>query len=177
MSDGQGRGCFLKRGRPRLNPARSLVCARAIFWKPGTLGWAGLNVDKNTVTMSRTVNEYKTDIIKVLKAHRLYSKGLDAQVLSLASAMRNLEMANEQIDTLGETTVLEKTRYGEKLAPHPVFKIAKEAQELITRQMKALGLTAEALAGEVEEDPLADLTRKLAKRRRQPKIIKPGAAE
>lgn len=99
------------------------------------------------------------------------------QVLSLASAMRNLEMANEQIDGLTETTVWEKTRYGEKLAPHPVFKIAKEAQELITRQMKSLGLTAEDLAGEVEDDPLADLTKKLTKKRKQPKIIKPGKTE
>lgn len=127
--------------------------------------------------MAKTVNDYKTEIIKALKAHRLYSKGLDMQVLSLASAMRNLEMANEQIDGLTETTVWEKTRYGEKLAPHPVFKIAKEAQELITRQMKSLGLTAEDLAGEVEDDPLADLTKKLTKKRKQPKIIKPGKTE
>lgn len=127
--------------------------------------------------MAKTVNDYKTEIIKVLKAYRLYSKGLDMQVLSLASAMRNLEMANEQIDGLTETTVWEKTRYGEKLAPHPVFKIAKEAQELITRQMKSLGLTAEDLAGEVEDDPLADLTKKLTKKRKQPKIIKPGKTE
>lgn len=127
--------------------------------------------------MAKTVNEYKTEISNVLKAHRLYSKGLDMQVLSLASAMRNLEMANEQIDGLTETTVWEKTRYGEKLAPHPVFKIAKEAQELITRQMKSLGLTAEDLAGEVEDDPLADLTKKLTKKRKQPKIIKPGTTE
>lgn len=127
--------------------------------------------------MAKTVNEYKREIIKVLKANKLYSKGLDMQVLSLASAMRNLEMANDQIDGLMETTVLETTRYGEKLAPHPVFKIAKEAQELITRQMKALGLTAEDLAGEVEDDPLVDLTKKLTKKREQPKIIKPSKPE
>lgn len=94
------------------------------------------------------------------------------QVMSLASAMRNLDMANEQIDKLTETTVWETTRYGEKLAPHPVFKIAKEAQELITRQMKALGLTVEDLAGGSDDDPLADLTKKLNKKRKAPIIIK-----
>ena len=125
--------------------------------------------------MAKTVNEYMTEIVKVLKANKLYSKGLDMQVVSLASALRNLDMANDQIDTLTETTVLEKTRYGEKLAPHPVFKIAKEAQELVTRQMKALGLTAEDLAGEVEDDPLVDLTKRLANKRRQARIIKPDA--
>lgn len=82
-------------------------------------------------------------------------------------------MANDQIDGLTETTVWETTRYGEKLAPHPVFKIAKEAQELVTRQMKTLGLTVEDLAGTTEEDPLTGMTKKLAGKRRMPTVIKP----
>lgn len=123
--------------------------------------------------MAKTVNEYVKEITKTLKASKTYSRGLDMQILSLASAMRNLEMANNQIDGLTETTVWETTRYGEKLAPHPVFKIAKEAQELVTRQMKALGLTVDELAGNTEDDPLADLTKKLTKKRKQPTIINP----
>lgn len=123
--------------------------------------------------MAKTVNEYIKEITKTLKANKTYSRGLDMQILSLASAMRNLEMANNQIDGLTETTVWETTRYGEKLAPHPVFKIAKEAQELVTRQMKALGLTVDELAGNTEDDPLADLTKKLTKKRKQPTIINP----
>lgn len=122
--------------------------------------------------MAKTVKEYVKDITKTLKQNGTYSRGLDMQITSLASAMRNLDMANEQIDGLTETTVYETTRYGEKLAPHPVFKIAKEAQELITRQMKALGLTAVDLLGGVDDDPLADLTKKLTKKRQQPTIIK-----
>ena len=123
--------------------------------------------------MAKTVSEYTKEITKMLKANKTYSRGLDMQILSLASAMRNLEMANDQIDGLTETTILETTRYGEKLAPHPVFKIAKEAQELVTRQMKALGLTVDKLAGSTEDDPLADLTKKLTKKRKQPTIINP----
>ena len=123
--------------------------------------------------MAKTVGEYKKEIIKQMKAHKIYSAGLDMQITSLASAMRNLEMANDQIDGLEETTVWEETRYGSKLAPHPVFKIAKEAQDMITRQMKALGLTPEDLAGEIEDDPLVDVTKKLMKKRKAPKIIKP----
>lgn len=123
--------------------------------------------------MAKTVNEYVKEITKTLKANKTYSRGLDMQILSLASAMRNLEMANNQIDGLTETTVWETTRYGEKLAPHPVFKIAKEAQELVTRQMKVLGLTVDELAGNTEDDPLADLTKKLTKKRKQPTIINP----
>ena len=123
--------------------------------------------------MAKTVSEYTKEITKMLKANKTYSRGLDMQILSLASAMRNLEMANDQIDGLTETTVWETTRYGEKLAPHPVFKIAKEAQELVTRQMKALGLTVDELAGNTEDDPLADLTKKLTNKRKQPTIINP----
>lgn len=106
-----------------------------------------------------------------MKAHKLYNKGLDMQIKSLASAMRNLDMANAEIEGLTVTTVYEETRYGSKLAPHPVFKIAKEAQELITRQMKALGLTAEAMAGEIEDDPLVDLTKKLNKNRADKAVV------
>lgn len=127
--------------------------------------------------MEKSINDHKKEIIKQLKANGTYSRALDIQIVSLASAMRNLDMANQQIDNLTETTVWETTRYGEKLAPHPVFKIAKEAQELITRQMKALGLTVEDLAGGVEDDPLVDLTKKLNKKRKQPTILKVGSAD
>ena len=123
--------------------------------------------------MAKNVNEPVNERTQTLKANKTYSRGLDMQILSLASAMRNLEMANNQIDGLTETTVWETTRYGEKLAPHPVFKIAKEAQELVTRQMKALGLTVDERAGNTEDDTLADLTKKLTKKRKQPTIINP----
>lgn len=125
--------------------------------------------------MAKTIAGYKKEIVRQLKAQGTYSRALDMQIVSLASARRNLDMANEQIDGLTETTVWETTRYGEKLAPHPVFKIAKEAQELITRQMKALGLTAEDLSGGVDDDPLVDMTKALNKKRKNPTIIKPDA--
>ena len=123
--------------------------------------------------MAKSVEEYRKEIVRKMKVHKTYTQALDMQIYSLASAMRNLDLANEQIDGLTEVTVWETTRYGEKLAPHPVFKIAKEAQELVTRQMKALGLTVDELAGNTEDDPLADLTKKLTKKRKQPIIINP----
>lgn len=123
--------------------------------------------------MVKSVQDYVKEITKRLRDNKAYSKGLDMQILSLASAMRNLELANRQIDGLTETTVYETTRYGEKLAPHPVFKVAKEAQELVTRQMKALGLTVEELSGSVEDDPMVKMTKNVIKRRKTPTIIKP----
>ena len=123
--------------------------------------------------MAKSIDEYKKEIVRQLKANGTYHKALDMQIVSLASARRNLDMANAQIDELTETTVWEQTRYGSKLAPHPVFKVAKEAQELITRQMKALGLTTEELSAGVDDDPLVDITKQLAKKRKQPVILKP----
>lgn len=123
--------------------------------------------------MAKSVEEYRKDIVRKMKVHKTYTQALDMQIYSLASAMRNLDLANEQIDGLTEVTVLETTRYGEKLAPHPAFKIAKDAQDMVTRQMKALNLTVEDLSGEADEDPLTDLTKKLTKKRKAPTIIKP----
>ena len=123
--------------------------------------------------MAKSVEEYRKEIARKMKAHKTYTQALDMQIYSLASAMRNLDLANEQIDGLTEVTVWETTRYGEKLAPHPAFKIAKDAQDMVTRQMKALNLTVEDLSGEADEDPLTDLTKKLTKKRKAPTIIKP----
>lgn len=124
--------------------------------------------------MGKTIAEYKQEIVRALKQANLYSKGLDFQVLSLASALRQLDMTNADIDNLTETTVLEETRYGSKLAPHPVFKIQRDAQESATKQMKALGLTAAMLAGGDDDDPLYDLTKKVKNAgRKSPVIVRP----
>lgn len=123
--------------------------------------------------MAKSVEEYRKEIVRKMKVHKTYTQALDMQIYSLASAMRNLDLANEQIDGLGEVTVWETTRYGQKIAPHPAFKIAKDAQDMVTRQMKALNLTVEDLSGEADEDPLTDLTKKLTKKRKAPTIIKP----
>ncbi len=122
--------------------------------------------------MAKTIEEHVKIVIKALKQHNQYSNALNAQVIALASAMRNLEMANEQIDTLSEVTVWEETRYGKKIAPHPAFKIAKDAQESITRNMKTLKLTVEDLSGEIDDDPLVNLTKKLEEKRKHPKVLR-----
>lgn len=124
--------------------------------------------------MAKQVNEYKKDIEKALKAAGKYSKSLGAQILSLAGALRTLDLANDEIDGLEVTTISTTSRYGNvTLAPHPVFKIQKDAQDSVTRQMKALGLTAEELTGSDEDDPLIDLTKKVKNvGRKKPVIVK-----
>lgn len=125
--------------------------------------------------MQKKVSDYKEEIVKALKAAGKYSKSLDIQILSLAGALCTLNKANEEIDSLESVTIKVKSRYGnDTLAPHPVFKIQKDAQDSVTRQMKALGLTAEELTGTDDDDPLIDLTKKVKNAgRRKPNIVKP----
>lgn len=124
--------------------------------------------------MEKKVKDYKTEIAKALKAAGKYSKSLDIQITSLASALFTLALANEEMEGLDSVTISVVSRYGnETLAPHPVFKIQKDAQDSVTRQMKALGLTAEELTGTDDDDPLIDLTKKVKNAgRKKPNIIK-----
>lgn len=125
--------------------------------------------------MAKKVNDYIKDIERALKAAGKYSKSLGAQILSLAGALRTLDLANDEIDELESTTISVTSRYGnETLAPHPAFKIQKDAQDSVTRQMKALGLTAGELTGTDDDDPLIELTKKVKNAgRKKPTIIKP----
>lgn len=124
--------------------------------------------------MEKKVSDYKTDVVKALKAAGKYSKSLDIQIVSLASALFTLDLANREMEGLETATITVTSRYGnETLVPHPVFKIQKDAQDSVTRQMKALGLTAEELTGTDEDDPLIDLTKKVKNAgRKKPNIIK-----
>ncbi len=124
--------------------------------------------------MEKKVSDYKADIVKALKAAGKYSRSLDIQIIALAGALCTLNKANDEIDGLDSVTISVISRYGnETLAPHPVFKIQKDAQDSVTRQMKALGLTAEELTGTDEDDPLIDLTKKVKNAgRKKPNIVK-----
>lgn len=123
------------------------------------------------------VSDYRAEIVRALKAVGKYSKGLDIQILSLAGALCTLNKANAEIEELDTVTIKTISRYGnETLAPHPVFKIQKDAQDSVTRQMKALGLTAEELTGTDDDDPLYDLTKKVKNAgRKKSNIIKPDS--
>ena len=127
--------------------------------------------------MVKTIAEYKQQVEKALKSIKKYNKGLDMQITSLATTLRTVDLASWQIDGLVEVTVLEETRYGSKMAPHPAFKVLKDAQDSVTRQLKALGLTPENLTNEDEEDPLIGVTKKVIKAGKKPRIIKPKKKE
>ena len=121
----------------------------------------------------RTTDEFQVFITKALKQAGKYSKSLQPQIMSLAGALRTVELANYELDELTSTVVPMTNRYGsEGFAPHPVFKILRDAQDSVTRQMKALGLTAADLEGQDENDPLLDLTKKVKNAARKGATVK-----
>ena len=122
--------------------------------------------------MAKKVADYQKIVKNALISCGNYSKSLDIQIISLASALRTLGLANDEIDTLDVTTILETTRYGKKMAPHPAFKVQRDAQDSVTRQMKALGLTAADISGDSDDDPLVDLTTKVKNAGKSPVIVK-----
>lgn len=122
--------------------------------------------------MAKKVADYQKIVKNALQSCGNYSKSLDIQIISLASALRTLGLANDEIDTLDVTTILETTRYGKKMAPHPAFKVQRDAQDSVTRQMKALGLTAADISGDSDDDPLVDLTTKVKNAGKSPVIVK-----
>lgn len=126
-----------------------------------------------------TIDEHAEIVRKALRASKRYNKGLEPQIASAAGVMRTLELANADIDQLKSTTVTETSRYGKKVVAHPAFKVQRDAQDAVTRQLKALGLTIDDLKSG-EQDPLADMTKALKSqgtRRRKAETIKPDIEE
>ncbi len=108
-----------------------------------------------------TVNEWASRIKRALKKVRRWNSGLEFVILNTASGLRTLELANNEIDALDAVTVEIELMHGTKVDVHPAFKVQRDAMECINRQLKTLGLTTEDLMGEMEADPLVDLTKKL----------------
>lgn len=123
--------------------------------------------------MATSVKRYIKQVAQALKDAGKYHAGLTSQILALAGSLRSLELANEEIDGLECTTVVEISRYGQKTVPHPVFKIQRDAADCITRQLKQLGLTPEALGGGDASDPLVELTQELLNVSKEAQLIKP----
>jgi phage terminase small subunit len=96
-----------------------------------------------------------------------YSTSLDIQIQSLACAWDSLEKAHAEASKLKKTTIVEQGRFGKKVVPHPVYKIMRDAEMSITKQMKALGLTFADIVGETvppeESDMTADIMASLNK--------------
>ena len=125
--------------------------------------------------MQKKTAEYIIEVRKALKNAGKYNKSLELQIFSLAGSLRALDLAIGDIDDLESTSYDTTNRYGsESKDPHPAFRILKESQDAVTRQMKALGLTAADLDGGDDNDPLIELTKKVrSSGQRKQVVIKP----
>ncbi len=112
--------------------------------------------------MARNIRNYKARIIRALKKTGKYNTGLLVTVDALANTMRTLDICSGEIDGLDKATVVEETRYGRKLAPHPVFKVQRDAQDSLSRLCKTLGLTYADLMKETGDDGLDDFMARIA---------------
>lgn len=127
--------------------------------------------------MVKSIADYKKLIVRTLKKEGVYKSGLTFQIYALASALNTLDKVNRDIEGLECTTVQEVTRYGHKIAQHPAFKIQRDAQASITKQLKVLGLSTEALMADDEHDPLLEVTKRVqAAGGKERKVIKPTKA-
>lgn len=102
---------------------------------------------------------YVSKIKSMLKANGQYNDGMTLLIDSTATSLKTLELCRKELATLTSTTVVETTRYGDKLVPHPVFRTMRDAQTVLLKNCKALGLSYEKISQILndEADPYSQL--------------------
>lgn len=104
---------------------------------------------------------YAARIKSVLKKNKRYNDGMSLLIDSTATSLITMDLCRKELDTLEQISVLERTRYGERLVPHPVFKTLRDAQAILLKNCKELGLSYSELSKMIEEenDPLTNFMR------------------
>lgn len=122
----------------------------------------------------RKIADWEHIVRTALTDAKKYNAGLEPQIMSLAGCLRTLELVNNEIDNLREVLLPVRSRYGnDTYIANPIFKVQKDTQDNVTKIMKSLDLTPEALLGTNESDPLIELTKDLIEKKGAPKIIRP----
>ena len=81
-----------------------------------------------------------------------FEVGINNFYKNKAISLNTMELCRKELRTLESTTVVVQTRYGEKLEPHPVFRTLRDAQTVLLKNCKELGLNYEELSRMVAED-------------------------
>lgn len=103
------------------------------------------------------ITNIKSRIRKALKNQNTYSKDLETCISMAAGSYYAFLLAQRDIESLTCTFLTEITREGnEKFVPHPAFKVLKDAQEMVRRSLRELGLTLGTLSTG-DNDPLEDM--------------------
>lgn len=104
-----------------------------------------------------TIVSIKARIRRALKNQNTYSKDLETCISMAAGSYYAFLLAQRDMEMLESTYVSEVTREGNvKLVPHPTFRVLKDAQEMVRRSLRELGLTLGTLSTG-DNDPLEEL--------------------
>lgn len=110
------------------------------------------------------IQRYIDNVRRWIRAGGTYNVALMPQVRSLASALRQLDMIDYELRQLTAVTYVEKTAYGEKIVPHPLFAMQDKALNTVNRYCKSLGLMPREIMVDDADDNLTKETRKLISR-------------
>lgn len=124
--------------------------------------------------MNKGVQTYINSVKRALKGAGKMHNSLSPMVTGLASALWQLDRIIAAMEALDSITYIEKTAYGEKIVPSPLFKMADAVQSNINRYCKTLGLRPEDIVIEEKDDHLTELTKSLiGVRSEEDEIVKP----
>lgn len=99
------------------------------------------------------IKKIEQKIRKAVKNQGNYSKDLELCITMAAGSFRAFMLALHDVGQLSETFVSEVSREGNvRLVPHPAFRVLKDAQEMVRRSLRELGLTLGTLSTD-EDDP------------------------
>jgi hypothetical protein len=98
------------------------------------------------------MKNYARHIKTALKKNGKYNSGMTLLIDSTAVSLNTMELCRKELGTLESTTITVQTRYGEKLEPHPVFRTLRDAQTVLLKNCKELGLNYEELSKVVAEE-------------------------
>lgn len=93
--------------------------------------------------------------------------------MAMATALRNLDKINADIDDTVHCVYTEKTAYGTRIQENPLFNMAGKQLAAISRAAKSLGLDCDKLLIDMDDDPLVDLTKQLNETQADGETIKP----
>lgn len=119
------------------------------------------------------IQPYINSIKRALRGASKWHSSLSPLVTGLAAALWQLDRIIIAMGDLEEITYVEKTAYGEKIVPHPLFGMADKVQNNINRYCKTLGIIPDEIVIEEKDDHLTELTRDLISVRGEGEIVMP----
>lgn len=123
--------------------------------------------------LNTEIEYYQESVRRWLEAAGHYTCALDGNVFVLAGTIARYAKA---LNETSELTTVSVTGPNGAMQQHPAFKMQRECEESILKQLKELGLTAAGTKTKVERDPAVDLINEVFgtdRRQKVKRIVKP----